>query len=116
MLSLAVMLAVPAPEAKAMDPVTLAILAPIAVQVANAAKPYLIRAGVNTVKGLCKVGVDVLEFFYLPYGLLKMGFGWPWGGFHSGLVYTIRGGIAPGKMVFHVLLLPIYMVGINVNL
>ena len=115
LLSLAVLVALPQ-EAEAIDPVTIAILAPIALQLANAARPYLIRAATNTAKGALKVGKDMIELIYLPYGLGKMLFGWPWGGFRSGLVYTIRGGIAPGKMIMHTLLLPVYMVGIEVNM
>ncbi len=109
-------LAFPAPRAEAFDPVTLAVLAPVALQLAQAARPYLIRAAVNTGRGMLKVGKDVFEILYLPYGLFKMSFGAPFGGFRSGLVYSIKGLIAPGKMVFHTLLLPVYMVGINVNL
>ena len=115
LLSLAVLIALPQ-EAEAIDPVTIAILAPIAIQLANAARPYLLRAAGNTAKGALKVGKDMLELIYLPYGLGKMLFGWPWGGFRSGLVYTIRGGIAPGKMILHTLLLPVYMIGIEVNM
>ena len=50
-----------APRARAMDPVTLAILAPIALKAANAAKPYLIRAGLNTGRCLLKMGEDTLQ-------------------------------------------------------
>ena len=106
----------PLPQAKAFDPVTIAILAPVALQLANAARPYVIRGLVNLGKGLIRVGKDVIELVFLPYGLLKMTFGAPFGGFRSGLVYTLRGGIAIGKLVFHILILPLVMVGLNFNL
>ena len=106
----------PLPQAKAFDPVTIAILAPVALQLANAARPYVIRGLVNLGKGLIRVGKDVIELVFLPYGLLKMTFGAPFGGFRSGLVYTLRGGIAIGKLVFHILILPLVMVGLNLNL
>lgn len=116
LLALAIFLVVPAPSAKAIDPITLAILAPIALKAAEAARPYVIRAGLNLGKGLLKIGKDSIGLLYLPYGLGKILFTSPWGGFRSGVVYTLRGLIAPCKMLLHVLLLPVYMVGVNVNL
>lgn len=113
-LVLALML-IPMHQAKAIDPITIAILAPVALQLANAARPYVIRGLINFGKGLLRVGKDMLELVFLPYGLLKMTFGAPFGGFRSGLVYTLRGGIAIGKMIFHILLLPIVIFGVNVN-
>lgn len=110
------LLLIPMHQAKAIDPVTIAILAPIALQLANAARPYVIRGLVNLGKGLIRVGKDVVELVFLPYGFFMMTFGAPFGGFRSGLVYTIRGGIAIGKVVFHVLLLPLMIFGINMNI
>ena len=106
---------VPLHQAKAIDPVTIAILAPVALQLANAARPYIVRGLVNLGKGVIRMGKDVIELVFLPYGILKMTFGAPFGGFRSGLVYTIRGGIAIGKLVFHVLILPLTIFGINFN-
>ena len=114
-LILALML-IPLHQARAIDPVTIAILAPVALQLANAARPYVIRGLINLGKGLLRVGKDVIELVFLPYGLLKMTLGAPFGGFRSGLVYTVRGGIAIGKMVFHILILPIVIFGINFNI
>ena len=111
-LVLALML-VPMHQAKAIDPITIAILAPVALQLANAARPYVIRGLINFGKGLLRVGKDMVELVFLPYGLLKMTFGAPFGGFRSGLVYTLRGGIAIGKMIFHILILPIVIFGVN---
>ena len=109
------LLMVPLHQAKAFDPVTIAILAPVALQLANAARPYIVRGLVNLGKGVVRMGKDVIELVFLPYGILKMTFGAPFGGFRSGLVYTIRGGIAIGKLVFHVLILPLTIFGINFN-
>ena len=109
------LLMVPLHQAKAIDPVTIAILAPVALQLANAARPYIVRGLVNLGKGVVRMGKDVIELVFLPYGILKMTFGAPFGGFRSGLVYTIRGGIAIGKLVFHVLILPLTIFGINFN-
>lgn len=109
------LLLIPVHQAKAIDPVTIAILAPIALQLANAARPYVIRGLINLGKGVIRVGKDVVELVFLPYGLLKMTLGAPFGGFRSGLVYTIRGGIAIGKIIFHILILPLVTFGLNFN-
>lgn len=109
------LLLIPVHQAKAIDPVTIAILAPIALQLANAARPYVIRGLINLGKGMIRVGKDVVELVFLPYGLLKMTLGAPFGGFRSGLVYTIRGGIAIGKIILHILILPLVTFGLNFN-
>lgn len=110
------MAAVMPERARAIDPVTIAILAPIALQAAEAARPYVIRGMINFGKGLLKIGKASLDLFFIPYGLFKMIFLSPWGEFRSGVVYTIRGGIGIGKIVAHVLLLPVYTCGVEVNL
>ena len=108
-------LVVPPPQARAIDPVTIAILAPIALQAAQAARPYVIRGMINFGKGLLKVGKATLDIFYIPYGLFKIIFLSPWGEFRSGVVYLIRGGIGIGKVVMHTLLLPVYIFGLEIN-
>ena len=45
-----------------------------------------------------------------------MSIGAPFGGFRNGLVNTIKGFIAPGKLVVHTLLLPAMMVGLDINI
>ena len=107
-------LAVPQ-QARAIDPVTIAILAPIALQAAQAARPYVVRGMINFGKGMLKVGKASLGFFYLPYGLFKIIFLWPWGEFRSGVIYSIRGCIGLGKVVVNILLLPVYMCGLEIN-
>lgn len=112
----AIMAAVMPERAQAIDPVTIAILAPIALQAAEAARPYVIRGMINLGKGMLKIGRASLDLFFIPYGLFKMIFLSPWGEFRSGVVYTMRGGIGIGKIVVHTLLLPVYMCGVEVNL
>ena len=114
-LALALLL-LPMQQARAIDPITIAILAPIALQLAQAAKPYVIRGLMNLGRGMIRVGKDMIELVYLPYGLIKMTIGAPLGGFRSGVVYTLRGGIAIGKIVLHVLLLPLVTFGVNLNM
>ena len=112
----AIMAAVMPERAQAIDPVTIAILAPIALQAAEAARPYVIRGMINFGKGLLKIGKASLDLFFIPYGLFKMIFLSPWGEFRSGMVYTIRGGFGIGKIFVHTLLLPVYMCGVEINL
>ena len=106
----------PAQNVQAIDPVTIAILAPIALRAAEAAKPYLIRAGLNTGRCLLKMGEDTLQILRLPFGLLQMSIGAPFGGFRNGMVNVIKGFIAPGKLIVHTLLLPAMMVGFDFNI
>ena len=113
----AAIVAAAAPQrAQAIDPVTIAILAPIALQAAEAARPYVIRGMINFGKGLLKIGRASLDLFFIPYGLFKMIFLSPWGEFRSGVVYTMRGGIGLGKIFVYTLLLPVYMCGLEINL
>ena len=105
------------PKAEAIDPITMAILAPIAVKAAEVAKPYVIRAAVNTGSGLFKVGKDVFEILYLPYGLGEVTIGAPFHRFRRGVIHIVRGGVvAPTRLVLHVMLMPLYMLGAKVNI
>lgn len=111
------MFAVPAPKAKAIDPVTMAILAPVALKLAEAAKPFVIRSVIGTGKGVFKIGKAAFEVLYLPYGLGEITFGLPFNKGRRGLVHMIRGGvIAPAKIVVYTLLLPVYMTGARINI
>lgn len=104
-------------KVQAIDPITMAILAPIALEAANAAKPYVAKSVVGTGKGLLNIGKDSLELLYLPLGLCEMTIGAPFKRFRKGVVHTIRGGaVAPIKLVLHTLLLPVYMLGARVNI
>ena len=111
-----VMFAMPQ-RAKAIDPITLAILAPVALKVADAAKPYIIRAVVGTGKGVLNIGKSALEILYLPYGIGEITIGLPFNKGRKGLVHIIRGGvIAPVKVILNVLLLPVHMTGVRINI
>ncbi len=104
---------VPPPEAEAIDPVTIAILAPIALKVAEAARPYVVRGLANGGRHLLTMGTDTLEFMLFPLGLMQTTVGAPFGGLAPGLRNVIRGGVAPFKLVFHTLLLPVSFFGIG---
>ena len=113
-LILTVFLSLP-PSARAADPVAIAVLAPAALKAFQSATPYAIRVVKNTATGVFKICKDAFEILYLPYGLGKMSIGYPFGGFRSGVVYTIKGCIAPGKLIVHTVMLPANMIGLETN-
>ena len=105
----------PQPEARAMDPVTIAILAPIAIQVAKAMMPYVIRGMINMGRMGMKAGREMLNILRLPLGLVQVIFLWPWGrNFSSGLRNLGHGAVAPFMMTFYFLLLPFSAFGVGV--
>lgn len=117
MLAILLLVTLPAPRARAIDPVTLAVLAPIALRMAESAKPYLVRGGINMLQGVYKIGKDVCHMvFYLPLGLGEMTIGAPFGGFRHGMVHSLKGGvIAPTRLLVHTLCLPLYAAGVKFN-
>ncbi len=100
-----------APKAEAIDPVTLAILAPMAIRAAEIARPYVLKGLVNTGQHFLRMGKDMLEILLLPWGILQLTVGLPFGGFRPGLRNTIQGGIAPFRLIIHTLVLPVAMFG-----
>ena len=105
-----------APEARAIDPVTIAILTPIAIKAAQVAAPYVYRALANMGKGSLRIFPDLLGIFKLPIGIGMMVFGWPFQGVAvRGAVYTVQGVCAPFQLVWHTLMIPVAAFGINVN-
>ena len=103
----------PQPEAKAMDPVTIAILAPFAIQVGKAMMPYIIKGLTNMGRMGLKAGVELINVFRLPLGILQLTLLAPFGAFYSGLQNTVIGFIAPFKMAFFVLMMPVAAFGIG---
>ena len=104
-------------KVQAIDPVTMMILAPVAVKAAEVARPYVVKSVIGTGRGLIKVGRDAFHLLYLPLGILEMTIGAPFKKFRSGMVHVVRGGvIAPVRLIVHTLLLPVYMTGANVNI
>ena len=103
------------PKTEAFDPVTLAILAPIAIKAAQGAAPYVARGAINLGKGLVKIGADSIQLLRLPLGIIQACFLWHWGELRPGIINCIRGLLAPFKMILHVLLLPLYMFGVETN-
>ena len=99
------------PKAKAIDPVTIAILAPIAIKAAKVMRPYIQKGLISGTKGLIQTGKDTLEILYIPWGVIQMTLGLPFGGLGPGLNNVCKGLIAPFKVVGDVLYLPIQFTG-----
>lgn len=105
-----------APEAQAIDPVTIAILTPIAIKAAQIAAPYVIKGLNNMGKASLKIFPDMLNIFKLPIGLGMTLLAWPIPGcFTKGISYTAQGFIAPFKLVFHTIMIPVAAFGVNVR-
>lgn len=96
----------PAPEAKAIDPITIAILTPIAIKAAQIAAPYVIRGLRNMAIAAAKTVPDFINLLKLPIGLLMATLGAPFGTFGRGCVYTMQGLFAPFQLVWHVVCIP----------
>ena len=96
---------------------TMMVLSPIALKVAEAARPHLEKCIISTGQGVFKIGKAAFHLIYLPWGLLEMTVGAPFGKFRAGLKHTIRGGLfAPIRLFSYTLLLPLYMVGAEINI
>jgi len=97
------------PKAKAMDPVTIGILAPIilpyAIPVAEAALKYAFKGLVNAAKGTPYILQDMIGVFLLPVGFLEVTLGLPFGLFANGCSNIGAGIVAPFKLGFHTFML-----------
>jgi hypothetical protein len=105
----------PFQKAKAIDPVTIAILAPIALKAAQVASPYVLKGLKNFGKGLLLCGKDLIEVLRLPLGCIQSTLGLPFGALPSGIRNMVLGTIAPFKLGFHVMMLPLNIFGIGVK-
>ena len=103
-------------EARAMDPATIAILTPIAIQAAKILLPHVVRGSINVSKMGFKIGKESLNILRLPLGLIQSLFLFPFGKcFTNGLKNMGLGLLAPFKMAFYCLLLPVSIFGVGVQ-
>ena len=102
-----------APRLRAMDPVTIAILAPVAVKAAQVALPYVIRGMQCGGAQLIKMGLDVANILRLPVGLLQSTLGAPVGFFDLGVSNMCQGGLAPFKLAWDTVMFPISITGVR---
>lgn len=101
----------PVPQAQAMDPVTIALLAPVAMAAAEKAQPYIVRGLKGGLKGFMDMGMDMVDIFRLPLGILQATLGMPFGFFKDGMRNMVLGGVAPFKLAFHAVMLPVRFCG-----
>jgi hypothetical protein len=116
-LLLAFMLAfsgITAPRAQAFEPVTMVLLAPVALKVYQAAEPRLVRGAQTGGRKLVQIGGNIFEILLLPLGAVQSTVGAPFGFFGAGVKNIGRGAIAPFKMVLNVLALPFSFFGVNI--
>lgn len=100
-------------KAEAMDPVTIAVLAPLALKAARIATPYVVRGLQCAGAQLVVIGKDMLAILYLPLGIIQSTLGAPFGYFRDGVRNIIAGGAAPFKMVWGVIILPLSIFGVG---
>ncbi len=100
------------PEAKAFDPVTLAILAPYAMPYAEAAGKQALKGMVNAAPAMMDVLTNMLSIFLLPLGVIEVTVGAPFGFFGDGCYNIADGVMAPFKMVYSMLTVPVKLTGL----
>ena len=89
-----------APRARAMDPVTLALLAPAAMRMAEATHPYLMNGLACGARGLAKTGISAFKILYLPLGAVQCTLGLPFGFSAPDSAIWSRAGRPPSKWRF----------------
>lgn len=102
------------PKAQAFEPVTMVLLAPVALKVYEAAEPRLVRGAQVGGSKLVQIGGNFLELFLLPLGAVQTTVGAPFGYFGSGVKNIGKGALAPCKMVLNLLALPFCFFGVNI--
>lgn len=102
------------PRAQA-EPVSMVILAPLALKAANMASPYVIQWMQNSGAQFLNIGRDVVDILCLPLGLVQCTLGAPFGFFSNGLGNIGAGCVAPFKLVKDVLMLPLVIFGVGVG-
>ena len=98
---------------RAVDPVSMAVFAPLALKAASIATPYVMRGMQSGAVHMVKIGYDIVGVFRLPLGVGQVVLGWPFGYFGSGVKNTTLGAVAPFKLVWDVLLLPVALTGVS---
>jgi len=101
----------PAPKAEAFDPgmasLLMSVALPIAIEVGKVVAPYVIDGVVNFTGGMIEVFTDMFGIFLIPIGMAESTVGAPFGLFDSGLKHMGDGCLAPLKMTWSTVKLPI---------
>jgi len=99
------------PRAKAMDPVTIGILAPILLPYAIQVADYTVRGLIRTIPVWIKAGTQVLNIFRLPLGVCQIFLGLPFGLAGYGFGNIAKGVMAPFLFIKELLFMPLYFFG-----
>ena len=102
------------PRAAAFEPITVALLAPVALKIYEAAEPRLVRGAAAGGRKMLQIGGNLLELFRLPLGAIQLTLGAPFGFFGDGISNIAKGCMAPVKMVGNILVLPFTLFGVNI--
>jgi len=102
----------PAPKAKAMEPISIAMMiAPIVIPIIKAAMPYVIKGAVNMGGAMLEVGVEMFRMLYIPLGFFEITFGAPFGLLQPGLKNLVDGSMAFPMMFIKMCAVPLKTVG-----
>lgn len=94
-------------RAEAFDPVTMMALYPVAQKALQVAGPYIIRGLKNAGSEMLSAGGELLNVFRLPLGVIQGTVLLPFGQLNNAGYNLVKGGIAPFKMCYHVVMAPI---------
>lgn len=103
----------PLQKAKAIDPVTMGILAPIVIPYAVKVADYSVQGLTRMAPGFINAGADILNILRLPLGVLQVVLGWPFGFLGTGIHNIVRGISAPFLFIKEILSLPFYFFGLS---
>ena len=101
------------PRARGIDPVTMAVLAPIALKGARQASPYVISGMQRAGRQLLVIGGDVANLLRLPLGVVQATLGAPFGFLGDGIKNIGTGLLSPLELVLDVLNLPLAAAGLT---
>ncbi|MBN1865290.1 MAG: hypothetical protein JW808_10350 [Victivallales bacterium] len=108
-----------APEADAMEPISISLLAaalaPIVLPYVIKALPYVWKGFVNFSSAMMDVLAETFRTGYIALGTGKVLLGWPFGLFKSGLIDLMDGFAAPFKACFAVCMIPLKTIGMGLN-
>lgn len=99
------------PRTAKAEPVTMILLAPVALEAAKIASPYAISALRSGGLQLYEVGKDAGNILLLPLGILQITAGAPFGLFGQGVENIAMGLAAPFQLVGDLLLVPWCFIG-----
>ncbi|MBE6399789.1 MAG: hypothetical protein E7041_06580 [Lentisphaerae bacterium] len=93
------------------EPVTMMVLAPVALKVANDASPHVIFGMRSSGGQLLEVAKDIGNILRLPWGAVQATAGAPFGYFNDGMSNIWTGVCAPFQLVTDIILLPFAFFG-----